>query len=93
MICMTGSSESHTVYFYSRVSKPLSITTRRKRSVAYIEPVIVVLPFGRDGLSEEVLCDPCFSIAINMAVAQTAQLKKHVLQLVESQPKMVTRPR
>jgi hypothetical protein len=83
------------VYFYIRVSRPSDFTKRFKRSRNGNKgvPIKVILPIGQNGLSEEVFCDPCFQFAISIAVAQTAHLKTYVLQLVENQPKMVTRPR
>jgi hypothetical protein len=85
---MLGSGQSHTVYFYSRVPRE---KPRRYRIAR--QPTVMLPPRnheeGQDG--EEVFCDPCFLVAINISLYGVADLKSHVTQLCRNQESMITR--
>jgi len=99
---MLGSGEGHTAYFYKRMM-PKRMPRRSRANVmpcpeiarqVTARQVTVMLPARGQGATsddEEILCDPCFLGAINVALSRATDLKLFVSKFYKNQPSMITR--
>ena len=104
-IIILGSGESHMVYFYRRASmatqvaevlRPItrmSLAVGKQVAAQKGAKVTVMIPsraHEEDQTGEEVVCDPCFLEAIQIATGETAELRAHVLEIYENEWNRVT---
>ena len=100
-IIILGSGESHMVYFYRRASMATQVAevlrpiTRMSLAVgkqvgAKVTVMIPSRAHEEDQSGEEVVCDPCFLEAIQIATGETAELRAHVLEIYENEWNRVT---
>ena len=94
---MLGSGEGHTAYFYKRMT-PKGMPRRSRANVMprleIARQVTVMLPARGQGATsddEEILCDPCFLGAIDVALSRATDLKLFVSKFYKNQPSMITR--